>query len=186
MIYISLLFAVIIAVADQIIKVWALDNLSVGQTRDFIILDGEKVLGLTLHFNDGAVFGSFSGMRVLLIILPIVMIAFCLWVMFKRKITKPFPILLFGAIIGGGLGNLIDRIFRGGEVVDYLDVQMFDFAIFNFADCFITVGCILMAVYLIFFDKELFPDETAQTIAGADLIDVSSVAYEDIDKDAGQ
>lgn len=184
MIYISLIFAAIITIADQIIKIWALDNLEMGKTRDFLILDGEKVLGLTLHYNDGAVFGSFSGMRVLLIILPIVLIALCLWVMFKKKITHPFPVIIFGAIIGGGLGNLIDRIFRGGKVIDYFDVQMFDFAIFNFADCFITVGCILLAVYFLFFDKELFYEEKKADSDETDAITVTSVSYEEFNTDA--
>ncbi len=184
MVYISILFAALIAFFDQVIKFWVIDNLELGQTRDFIVIGGEKVLGLTLHFNDGAVFGSFSGMRILLIILPIVMIAICLYIMFKRKITNPFPIMLFGAIIGGGLGNLIDRIFRGGEVIDYFDVQIFDFAIFNFADCFITVGCILMAVYLIFFDKELFAEENGEDTLPSQDIEVSSVAFEDFENNA--
>lgn len=175
MVAVSLIFAVLIAVADQIIKVWVLDNLTLGQTKDFIIIEGEKVLGLTLHFNDGAVFGSLSGMRILLIIMPIVIIAICLWAMFKKKITKTFPLMLMGGIIGGGIGNLIDRVFRDGKVVDYLDVQLFDFAIFNFADCFITVGCILFAVYLLFFDDEIFADEH-KVIDEADSISVTSIS----------
>ena len=72
-------------------------------------------------------------------------------------------------ILGGAIGNMIDRIFRGGAVIDYLDVQLFNFAIFNFADCFITVGTALLAVYILFFmekdDKRLAksrrkPEET--------------------------
>lgn len=185
MVAVSLIFAVLIAVADQIIKVWVLDNLSLGQTKDFIIIEGEKVLGLTLHFNDGAVFGSLSGMRILLIIMPIVIIAVCLWAMFKKKITKPFPLILMGGIIGGGIGNLIDRIFRDGNVVDYLDVQLFDFAIFNFADCFITVGCILLAVYLLFFDDEIFADEH-KTIDEADSISVTSISADRISNDSNE
>ena len=185
LIAVSLIFAVLIAVFDQIIKFWILDNLALGQTKDFIIIEGEKVLGLTLHFNDGAVFGSLSGMRILLIILPIVIIAVCLWVMFSKKITKAFPLILMGAIIGGGIGNLIDRIFRGGKVVDYLDVQLFDFAIFNFADCFITVGCILLAVYLLFFDKEIFADDKKE-IDPADEISVSSVSVIPVKDDSDE
>ena len=58
-------------------------------------------------------------------------------------------------IIGGGVGNMIDRIFHGGAVVDYLDVQLFNFAVFNFADCFVTVGTALLFVYILFFmDKK--------------------------------
>lgn len=56
-------------------------------------------------------------------------------------------------IVSGGIGNIIDRIFRGGLVVDYLDVQLFDFAVFNFADCCVTIGAVLLLIYIIFFDK---------------------------------
>ncbi|MDE5564835.1 MAG: signal peptidase II, partial [Oscillospiraceae bacterium] len=53
--------------------------------------------------------------------------------------------------LGGGFGNKLDRIFTDGAVVDYLDVQLFDFAIFNFADCFVTVGTALLFIYILFF-----------------------------------
>ena len=56
-------------------------------------------------------------------------------------------------IISGGFGNIIDRLFRGGLVVDYLDVQLFDFAIFNFADCCVVVGVVLLLIQILFFDK---------------------------------
>lgn len=55
-------------------------------------------------------------------------------------------------ILAGGIGNLIDRLFRGGSVIDYLDVRLFSFAVFNFADCCVVVGVILFAIYLFFFD----------------------------------
>lgn len=61
-------------------------------------------------------------------------------------------------VIGGALGNMYDRIFRGGAVVDYLDVQLFDFAIFNFADCCVCIGTAMLFVYILFFmDKEQKP-----------------------------
>ena len=51
-------------------------------------------------------------------------------------------------IISGGLGNLIDRIFKG-YVVDFIDVQFADFAVFNFADILVTVGAIALMIYII-------------------------------------
>ena len=64
-------------------------------------------------------------------------------------------------ILGGALGNMIDRIFHGGLVVDYLDLQLFQFAVFNFADCFVTVGTVLLMIYILFFmDKENKNDKT--------------------------
>ena len=52
-------------------------------------------------------------------------------------------------IISGGLGNLIDRIFRG-SVIDYIEPLFVNFAVFNFADCLVTVGAAILIVYLIY------------------------------------
>ena len=55
-------------------------------------------------------------------------------------------------IIAGGAGNLFDRIFRG-FVVDYFEVKLFNFAVFNFADCCVVIGAIMLLFYTIFLDK---------------------------------
>ena len=57
-------------------------------------------------------------------------------------------------ILGGAVGNMIDRIFRGGAVVDYLDLKLFHFAIFNFADCFVCIGTALLMIYILFFSED--------------------------------
>ena len=57
-------------------------------------------------------------------------------------------------MISGGIGNLIDRIFRHGHVVDYLDFQLFDFAIFNFADCCVVVGIVMFLIDMLFLEKK--------------------------------
>lgn len=107
---------------------------------------------LTYLENDGAVFGSFSGMRWILVGVTSVLMAFCVYYMIKHRREKMLVACMI-LIVSGGLGNIIDRLFRGGIVVDYLDLQLFDFAIFNFADCCVTVGAALLLIYVIFFDK---------------------------------
>ena len=56
-------------------------------------------------------------------------------------------------INAGALGNLVDRIFRG-YVVDMIEVTFIEYPVFNFADCLIVVGCILLCIYVIFFDND--------------------------------
>jgi signal peptidase II len=56
-------------------------------------------------------------------------------------------------IISGGFGNLIDRVFRDGKVIDYIDARFIDFPVFNFADICVVIGAILLAVYIIFLDR---------------------------------
>lgn len=107
---------------------------------------------LTYLENDGAVFGSFSGMRWILVAVTAALMAFCVYYMIKHRNEKMLVACMI-LIVSGGLGNIIDRLFRGGIVVDYLDLQLFDFAIFNFADCCVTIGAAALLIYVIFFDK---------------------------------
>ena len=74
------------------------------------------------------------------------------------KKIPAFERWLVAAIYGGGLGNVIDRV-RLGYVVDMIEVDFMNFAVFNVADCFITCGCILLMVHMIFFNKEFWKDE---------------------------
>ena len=55
-------------------------------------------------------------------------------------------------IVGGGIGNLIDRVLHG-VVVDFFDVTFMQYAIFNVADCFVTVGCVLLFVGILFAER---------------------------------
>lgn len=137
---------------DQLIKLWVVENLKGAPSREFLKIGKLDIMHLTYVGNDGAVFGSFSGMRWVLVSVTALMMAFCVCYMIKHK-TEKLNVLCMTLIVGGGLGNMIDRLFRGGIVVDYLDLQLFNFAVFNFADCCVIVGAALFLVYITFFDK---------------------------------
>ncbi|MDE5649059.1 MAG: signal peptidase II [Oscillospiraceae bacterium] len=137
---------------DQLIKYWAVENLQGQPSREFIKIGKTKILDLTYLENDGAVFGSFSGMRWVLLGITFALMIFCIYYLIKHK-KEILTVISTTLIISGGLGNIIDRLFRGGLVVDYLDVQLFDFAIFNFADCCVVVGVVLLLIQILFFDK---------------------------------
>lgn len=159
MLVIALLAAALIAVADQLIKNQIVANFRLYEERTFLQIGSLDILHLHYIQNNGSAFSSFAGMTVFLLILTGVGIAACLYFLFRKSKNRPLLMWSLSMILGGAVGNLIDRIFRGGAVVDYLDVQLFNFAIFNFADCFITVGTAILAVYIIFFlekdDKRL-------------------------------
>lgn len=143
--------AVLLAGGDQLIKIWAIENLKGQPSKEFIAFGDLKILNLTYLENDGAVFGSFSGMRWILVAVTAALMVFCAYYMIKNK--KDILILIsMSLIISGGVGNIIDRLFRGGKVVDYLDVQFMDFAIFNFADCCVVVGAILLIIQTFFIE----------------------------------
>lgn len=154
MLIVSIICIVILVGIDQFIKVWAIDNLKGTESIEFIKFGDLKVIDLTYLENDGAVFGSFSGQRVMLVAVSIIMVLVCGYYLFKYgKTSKLFAICLT-LIISGGIGNGIDRIFRDGRVVDYIEVKLFNFAIFNFADMCVVVGVILLAVYIFFIDAK--------------------------------
>ena len=100
--------------------------------------------------NDGAAWGILSGETVTLIIVTIVMIiALCVFNFFIKK-KNMFYCLSFGFILGGALGNLIDRIMLG-YVRDFIFLDfMPTFPIFNVADGFICIGAIMMVLFIIF------------------------------------
>lgn len=152
---------VLLTGTDQLIKLWAVANLKGQDSREFISIGKTKIMQLTYLENDGAVFGSFSGMRWVLVCVTAVLMAFCAYYMIKHR-TEKLIVVSMTLIISGGLGNIIDRIFRGGLVVDYLDVQLFHFAVFNFADCCVTIGAALLLIYIIFFDKNHPEDKKLQ------------------------
>ena len=69
-----------------------------------------------------------------------------------------FERFCIASVYAGGLGNMIDRL-RLGYVVDMVEVEFMNFAVFNLADCFITCGCILLMIHLVFFNKEFWKEE---------------------------
>ncbi|MGN0612581.1 MAG: signal peptidase II [Porcipelethomonas sp.] len=142
---------VLLTGADQLIKIWAVENLKGQPSKEFISFGDTKILNLTYLENDGAVFGSFSGMRWILVAVTAALMIFCVCYMIKHK-NEILTLVSMTLIVSGGLGNIIDRLFRGGSVVDYFDVQFMNFAVFNFADCCVVVGVILLLIQILFSD----------------------------------
>ena len=145
MLIFCLTVTVLVVGLDQLTKLLTLHYLpSTGDTFAFI----PKVLNFTYIENRGAAFGMLADKRWVFILISIVaivvMIAFII-------IKKPKDALLctsVSMIVGGGIGNMIDRIFRG-YVVDMIDVQFIDFYVFNVADSAVCVGCGLLILYTI-------------------------------------
>ena len=104
------------------------------------------VFSITFVKNTGASFGVFQGGRWFFIAITLLMMGFIVGYTIKKKEKNKLYLLSASFIVGGGIGNLIDRIITG-EVVDFFDFCLINFAIFNVADCFIVVGVILMLIY---------------------------------------
>ena len=138
-----LLIAAGVLVADQLTKWWVVGALEVGETRS--LLPG--VLYLHRVENSGAAFGLLPGAGSFIALAAIA--AVVLIVMVVRQLPGRLEAVAMGLVLGGALGNLVDRIFRGpglldGKVVDFARFDFYpSFPAFNVADSAITVGAIL-------------------------------------------
>ena len=106
-------------------------------------------LQLHYHRNDGAMMGFLEGKTVLVTILAVACMIALIVLMFSNVVKTKLDYICLVMIATGGIGNIIDRIFRG-YVVDYIEYLFIDFYIFNFADCLITVGAFMMIFYQIY------------------------------------
>ena len=144
---ISIIISILVAILDQIIK--------------FII--DKKVLFIeilptlfNIHkvYNYGVAFSFLENKRYLILLFSLILIYFLFNLRKDLPKTKKYDIL-FGVILGGIIGNLLDRVFRG-YVIDYLETFIFgiSFPIFNLADICITLGIIIMVLIMSLGDKK--------------------------------
>jgi signal peptidase II len=129
-----------VVIADQVSKNWALNSLSDGRTIDLV-----WTLRFNLVFNSGMAFSQGQGLGRMIGLLAI---GVAVWLWFSlRKSTSRLSVIGTSMLIGGALGNVVDRMFRGekwlaGAVVDFIDLQWFP--VFNIADSAVTVGAALL------------------------------------------
>lgn len=147
--FVALLIAAGIIIIDQLIKYFVLTGLKPVGT--ITVIDG--ILNLTYVENRGVAFGIFQDMRWIFVGVTSVLLFLIIFYMFKKRPSGKLFYIFAGMIIGGGVGNLIDRLVHG-FVVDYLSLSFFP-PVCNFADYCITIGVFLLALYIIFFSNIL-------------------------------
>ena len=137
-----LLCAAAIVALDQVTKVFASSHLMPGESISVL----GDFIRLTLVHNTGAAFGLFPGSRVPFIVVSVVAIAVVLYLFFRETYRSVANRILLGCILGGAIGNLVDRV-RLGYVVDFIDVGFGTarWPVFNAADSAVTIGVLLLA-----------------------------------------
>jgi len=127
---------------DQLTKAIASAHLIPGEPLPLL----GQFLRLTLVHNTGAAFGLFPGSRIPFILVSVLAIAVVLYLFARDAYRSLVNRILLGCILGGALGNLVDRI-RWGRVVDFIDVGLGSvrWPVFNVADSAVTLGVILLA-----------------------------------------
>ncbi len=152
-ILISSLIVIFSIILDQITKILAYNNLS--KSEEIVVIP--KILGLSFVENRGAAFGMFADNRWVFMIFSTVAIGVMIYFLFSWKQSHPLLLISLSMLIGGGIGNMIDRILRG-YVIDFFKFLFVKFAVFNVADCFVTIGAALLAIYLLF----IFDDDSSK------------------------
>ena len=142
---------IVLLVADQITKHLAVVNLKGG--NDIILID--RVLRLHYLENKGAAFGMFQDRQIVFAVVAVAMVIFVSYIYKKIPHTNRYFMLRFSAVlvVAGAIGNVIDRIILN-YVVDFIYFELIDFPVFNVADIYVVVACILFAISILFVYKD--------------------------------
>ena len=150
-ILLDVLFFVLLVILDQITK-----NLAVVYLKDkpaYVIWDGV----FELHYleNSGAAFGMLQNQKILFVTIAAVILILIGYVLIKLPRNRHYAMLeiLLVLIASGAVGNMIDRV-QFNYVVDFFYFKLIDFPIFNVADIYVSVSCVLLAILVIFFYKD--------------------------------
>jgi signal peptidase II len=138
----AFLTAILVLVLDRIAKILVVDLLAPGASIDVV----PGIFSITLVHNTGAAFGMFKGMTgVFSVISLIVAISISVYILKNKMMPRVFALSL-GLILGGAIGNMIDRVWLG-YVIDFFDFHVWP--VFNIADSCITIGTTALAINIL-------------------------------------
>lgn len=150
-ILIAIGISIVLIVIDQITKKLAVAHLIYQEEIPFI----KGILNFKLEYNDGFAFGMGSGYQIIWAFVSLIGCAVLLYFMkyidFKNNWLFTIAIVL---MFSGTFGNMIDRMFSAKGVIDFFNPAFIEFAVFNVADSYLTIGTILLIVYILFIYKE--------------------------------
>lgn len=146
------ILAVGIIILDQITKIWIVKNMEISESVPVI----ENFLYITSHRNSGAAWGILEGQMWFFYIVTIFVVIALVYYIQKMAKTHVLLGTALALMLGGAIGNFIDRVIRK-EVVDFIDTNIFgyDFPIFNVADSALTVGVGILMIFMLFEEKLL-------------------------------
>ncbi len=157
----TILIIILSVAADQITKYLAVTHLADGPSYPLL----KDILHFTYVENRGAAFGMLSEHRwVFMVISTVAIVLVAIW-LFKDKTYGPWMKCAAALIVGGGIGNMIDRVLLG-YVVDFIDVVCIDFYVFNVADSCVCVGCGMLLVGMIRSEMKEAKAKKAASAAG--------------------
>lgn len=144
---------ILVLIADQFTKIYISNHFEMAKSYKFL----PGFIDITYIHNDGGAWGMLGGYTWLLLSVTIVIMLVCVALLLKYGAKDKLMFWAIILVLSGGVGNMIDRLFRGGNVIDFLHFEfMPTFPVFNVADCAIVVGAGLLLLY---FFKGLINDE---------------------------
>ena len=144
-----LVISLLVVVADQWLKNYIVTNFKIGDENTII----PGILSFTYLQNDGAAWNIFSGQMILFYLISIAAIVVVVYYLFNPKYKNWLFDTGLALVLGGIVGNFIDRLHLK-YVIDMLQLDFVQFNIFNIADSAITVGIVLVFIYLIFISEK--------------------------------
>ena len=137
--------SIFIVLIDQFTKYLMFYNKELFINKDFLLFKLDFVK------NYGAAFNIFSGSRIFLSLISILFSILLIYLIFRKNTLNPFDLYSYSFILGGTIGNGIDRIYKG-FVIDFINLNYINFPVFNIADISINIGFIFL-LYSIFKNK---------------------------------
>ncbi len=141
----AIVCAVLALAADQFTKYIVTANMVLNESKDFL----PGFMNFWYIHNEGGAWGFLEGYTWLLLSLTVLIMLVCIAMLLKFGLKNKVLFWAVCLILSGGLGNMIDRIFRDGKVIDFLNFQFIEFPVFNVADCAVVVGAGLLILYFI-------------------------------------
>lgn len=141
----------IVLILDQLSKWMIVKTMAVGESIELV----PGVLYITSSRNTGAAWSMLEGQLWFFYLVTVVVLAVVIYYMQKVGRRQPFVGVALGLVIGGTLGNFVDRLFRG-EVVDFIHVYLgaYSYPVFNLADSSLVIGALLIVIYTLFDSKK--------------------------------
>lgn len=133
-------------ILDRLTKTYAINNLIENPYNG-------TLFNFTYLENRGAAFGILQNRKIFFIILTLAIVCALVYYFIKNyKTNQKILNIALAMIISGAIGNFYDRLFQG-YVVDFIEFAFVNFPVFNIADIFVTIGSILLIIYMIFFEE---------------------------------
>ena len=143
----AILCGIVVLAVDQFTKYYIISNFALGQSSEFI----NGFIDIIYINNKGGAWGILEGYTWTLLAVTAILMIVCFTLLLKLGKHNKFIFWAISLVLFGGLGNMIDRVFRDGNVIDFLHFEFYPtFPIFNVADCAVVLGAILLAVYFIY------------------------------------